>query len=218
MQEFEKQQNIQNPENIQTPQKQPTQTSQSHTDFSVESQKSRPLPPPTVIERVKVDKVYEECKQVDVNEITFDLPAEFVNNELIDVECLDVYLHPRVECTIPNNGLVRTKFWYWVLYSINNQKAWHGPIEFTKTVRLQRAGERGLKPQCEVFLECLDAFVLDNQIVLCIGKLILFKLFAHVQLLIPAYGFAPQPPECPPEPLEECPEFDPEWPPYPPQE
>lgn len=177
----------------------------------------KPIPPPTVIERVKIDKVYEECKQVDVNEIRVDLPADILENQLIDVECIKTHLHPYKECFIPNNGLVRLKFWYWVLYSVNNQKSWTGPIEFTKTVRLSRAGEKGLEPQCEVFLECLDAFVLDNQIVLCIGKLILFKLFAHVQLLIPAYGFAPQPPECPEVPLAECPEFDPEWPPYPEQ-
>ena len=198
MTEYENQENIENAAN-----------------YSQRRSHNQPVPPPTVIERVKVDKVYEECKQVDVNEIEIPLEnSEIMNEDIMDVECVDVKLLKK-KCEIPTNGLVRLWIKYKITYLLNNQQKTK-VVDFEKTVRLPRAGEEGLEPQCEVFLECLDAFIIDNTIVLCIGKLLLFKLFAHVQLLIPAFGFAPQPEECP-EVLEECPEFQPEWPPYPPQ-
>ena len=183
-----------------------------------------PIPPPTVIERVKIDKVYEECKVVDVNEV--EIPIDGTSNavdpeDIEDVKCVSVKVKEDTKkCKIPNKKQVQLTFDMKIKYKVNgNIKEHVEPVE--KTVRLSRAGEEGLQPQCEIFLECLDAFVTTDEednpiIILCIGKLILFKLFAHVQLLIPAYGFAPQPPECP-EVLEECPEYEPEWPPYPEQ-
>ena len=47
--------------------------------------------------------------------------------------------------------------------------------------------------QCEVFLDCFECFVRIQQVTCCIGKLQLFKLVAQVQLLVPAYGFCPEP-------------------------
>ena len=35
-----------------------------------------------------------------------------------------------------------------------------------------------------------------------INKIIVFKLFAEVQLMVPSYGFCPEPPECEEEVLE----------------
>ncbi len=192
-----------------------------------------PIPPPTVIERVKIDKVYEECKVVDTNEITRIIGEEKPVKDLVpenieDIVCIKAELDPdsEVECDIVNKKLVQLKFTVRVKFKIYFEDD-TDPVTRTtleqkeKIVRLSRAGEEGLDPQCEIFLECLDAFVSTDEddkpiIVLCVGELILFKLYANVQLLIPAYGFAPQPPECP-EVLEECPEYEPVWPPWPEQ-
>jgi len=83
---------------------------------------------------------------------------------------------------------------------------------------MDRADEKDLVAQCEVFLECVECFVSGFQeVTCCIGKLIVFKLVALVQLLVPAYGFCPEPDLCP-QVEAECPEFDPGWPPFSPQE
>ncbi|UMZ72745.1 hypothetical protein [Natranaerofaba carboxydovora] len=182
-------------------------------------QNTTPIPPPTLIERVKIDKVYEECKQIDVNKIEIDLPIDEDFDKIIDVDevtCKKVNLIDK-ECEIIGEKKIRVWIKYEVIFVIDDEK--FSVLEtFEKTVTLSRAYESGLKPQCEVFLECLDAFIIDEDtIILCVGKLFLIKLFAHVQLLIPAYGFAPQPPECKEKVLDECPEYDPPWPPYPEQ-
>ncbi len=81
-----------------------------------------------------------------------------------------------------------------------------------------RIREKDLQVHCEVFLECLECFVSGpRKVTCCIGKLMAFKLVALVQLLIPAYGFCPEPDECV-KVEDACPEFIPVWPPYPPQE
>ncbi|MFZ7102031.1 MAG: hypothetical protein ACOWWO_05125 [Peptococcaceae bacterium] len=56
-----------------------------------------------------------------------------------------------------------------------------------------------------------------KEVTCCVGILILLKVEAEVQLLVPAYGYPGAPPECE-EFLGECPaDFTPAWPPYPPQ-
>ncbi|ACB84288.1 hypothetical protein [Natranaerobius thermophilus] len=176
------------------------------------------FPPPEAIDCIKVDKVYEECKQVDVNEIRVDIPDDIEDTNLInnigEVECIDVELLKK-ECEIVADTKVRLWIKYEITYSLNDE-VFTEIQTFEKIVVLGRAGEEGLEPQCEVFLECLDAFIVDDEIVLCIGKLLIFKLIAHVQLLVPVYGFCPQPEIC--QVAAECPDYDPEWPPYPPQE
>ncbi|OWZ82955.1 hypothetical protein [Natranaerobius trueperi] len=169
------------------------------------------FPPPVAIDCIKVDKVYEECKFTDVNEL--DITLDDID-QLTDVECISVEVIEK-KCEIVYDDKVRLWIKYEVTYEVNGETRSHVET-FEKIVVLARAGEDGLEPQCEVFLECLDAFVLkNNTIKLCIGKLLLFKLIAHVQLLVPVYGFCPEPKEC--QVAGECPEFDPIWPPYPEQ-
>jgi hypothetical protein len=181
-------------------------------------------PPPTELVCVKVDKVYEECKLTRVNEPVTDL-CDIAVGTITDVECVsaEVVEEPpyfQTTCTILPGRRVRVVFFWRYTFkytdAVGTKTFTSDPIMEEFTVILGRAGERGLQPQCEVFLECLDCFLIDTTIVrCCIGKLVLFKLFAHVQLLIPAYGFCPEPEEC--VVAEECPPFVPVWPPYPPQ-
>ncbi len=93
--------------------------------------------------------------------------------------------------------------------------------EFTKTVGLSRAGTHPMF-RCEVDMwvnQCLLCFIEEQQgpdeIRCCINVILAFKLFAEVQLLVPAYGFC-QPPECE-EVLGQCPPAVNGGLPYPPQ-
>ncbi len=185
-------------------------------------------PPPTEIVCIQVDKIYQECKKVLVDEVEIEHQAGMA---VTDVVCLDVKLISE-DCYVVAAGRVKVQFTYKIkarlIYEDQSSQEITHIVEVDKTVFLARAGEEGLDVKCDIFLECLECFVdevvdpvnnnlVQSNIICCIGKLILVKLFAHVQLLVPAYGFCPEPPECE-EVLAICPDFDPKWPPYPPQE
>ncbi len=121
--------------------------------------------------------------------------------------------------------------------SLGRQTGWAKIDIPEKTVLLSRAGEPQLKCEVDVFLTCLlclieeeepNTVLSENQaegrhpcyrkVICCINKIILFKLLAEVQLLIPSYGFCPDPPVCEEEDLAECPGAVEDWPPYPPEE
>ena len=184
-------------------------------------------PPPTEIVCIQVDKIYQECKKVQVNEVEIIRHTE---QAVTDVICLGVEL-VETDCKVVASGRVKVHFRYEIrlrlIYEDQSTEEVTHMVEDEKTLFLARAGEEGLEAKCDIFLECLECFVdevvdpyneiVRSTIICCIGKLILVKLFAHVQLMIPAYGFCPQPPECE-EVLAICPDFDPEWPPYPPQD
>ncbi len=182
-------------------------------------------PPPTEIVCIKTKKVYEECKLTEVNQPVTDLSG-LATGTITDVECVSAEVvdappyFPGPTCTILAGRRVRVVFFWRYTFRWTDDTGTHtftsDPIMEEFTVRLARAGEAGLEPECDVFLECLECFLIDSTTVrCCIGKLILFKLFAEVQLLIPAYGFCPEPEEC--EVAGECPDFVPTWPPFPPQ-
>lgn len=185
-------------------------------------------PPPTEIVCIQVDKIYQECKKVLVDEVEIEHQAGMA---VTDVVCLDVKLISE-DCYVVAAGRVKVQFTYKIkarlIYEDQSSQEITHVVEVDKTVFLARAGEEGLDVKCDIFLECLECFVdevvdpvnnnlVQSNIICCIGKLILVKLFAHVQLLVPAYGFCPEPPECE-QVLAICPDFDPQWPPYPPQE
>lgn len=187
-------------------------------------------PPPTEIVCIKVDKVYYECKNIQVNEDEFCYEPK-PECPVVDVSCYEVELCGEPCCEVVKAGLVSVTFRYKVTVRLffppTCEPAFKDlcqVITVTKLFNIPRAGEEGLHVQCYVpFLECLDAFIsaVDPEngkvtILACVGKYILIKLKATVQLMIPAYGFCPEPPDCD-EVFGICPDFRPEWPPYPPQ-
>lgn len=119
--------------------------------------------------------------------------------------------------------------------SLGRQTGWAKIDVEEKTVLLSRAGEPQLKCEVDIFLTCLLCHIEEEEcttpgesegprhspvrraVICCVNKVIVFKLIAEVQLLIPAYGFCPEPPECEEEVLGECPGAEELWPPYPPQ-
>ena len=97
------------------------------------------------------------------------------------------------------------------------------PADFRRFF-LSRAGEPGLKCQIEVFAQCTQCFISSmdtttNRILAidcCFTFTLIGKLFSEVELMVPAYGYCPLPPECFP-PLAVCPTIIPPGIPYPPQ-
>ncbi|HOB28713.1 MAG: hypothetical protein WAQ32_05660 [Dethiobacteria bacterium] len=184
------------------------------------------LPEEAEIVCIKTEKVYESCKKVETNEEVTDLTGIAVG-EIEDVWCIDVELvideeHPFTCEKISNTNRARVSFWFYYRFAYidqGGQKFFTSqPVFFEKTVILSdRIFDKRLFVQCEVFLDCFECFVSGpQQVTCCIGKLILVKLVALVQLLVPSYGFCPEPDFC--TQIEaECPDFEPEWPPFPPQ-
>lgn len=183
-------------------------------------------PPPTEIVCIKTEKVYESCRNVQTNEEVADLSCKAVG-DIFNVECIEVDLvvddaHPFVCEKIPGTRRARVSYFFryrFTFFDQEGQKFFTSePIFHEKTVILSdRIFDKRLFVQCEVFLDCFECFASGpKQVTCCIGKLHVFKLVALVQLLVPAYGFCPEPEPCV-EVEAECPEFDPEWPPFPPQ-
>lgn len=187
-------------------------------------------PPPTEVVCIVTEKVYDECKSTQVNEDQFIYFAD-VANPVVDTQCQKVELLDGPFCEVIRPGRVRVTFTYRVktriFFEDTTSTTLSQDVNVIKTFNLARAGEEGLHVQCYVpFIECLDCFIsseeqvndqIQTTITCCVGKYILLKLKATVQLLIPAYGFCPEPPDCD-EVLGECPDFQPEWPPFPPQD
>lgn len=189
-----------------------------------------PCPSPQAIDLLRVEKVFNECRIVDTNEVidaVVNPPAGAV-----DVECLGAQLIGTPSCTInPDNETVTVTFSFATAYQfLDNDGDPVGDIQVietlneTRTIFLERAGETGLGCVAEIFLECIECFVSEfsptgiiEEVTCCVGKQIIVKLTAIVQLLIPTFGYAPEPPECE-QVAGECPDFVPVWPPYPPQD
>lgn len=183
-------------------------------------------PPPTELVCIKVEKVYESCQKVQVNEEVTDLTCNAVG-EIFQADCILVELvvdaeHPFLCEKVPGTNRARVRFFFRYRFSFDDQEGTKfftsQPIFHEKTVVMSDLiRDPRIFVQCEVFLSCLECFPSGPQeVTCCIGKQVVFKLISLVQLLVPAYGFCPEPDLCP-QVEEECPEFFPEWPPYPPQ-
>jgi hypothetical protein len=184
-------------------------------------------PPPTEIVCILTEKVYDECKNIQVSEDTFIFEAD-PDNTVTDVECKNVEILDGPHCSTDRPGQVRVSFTYRVSIRVSLYDGQKVVIyrDFTdsKMFKMARAGEEFLVAQCSVpYIECLDCFVKKEEpdydfvkttIVCSIGKYHLIKLKAQVQLLIPSYGSCPPPPDC--EGMaDKCTEFHPPWPPFP---
>lgn len=192
-------------------------------------------PPPTEIDIIKVKKVFQECMHTQVEEVEINVPLNNGNGQL-DAQCVSVEAL-NVNCEFIGKGLVKVTFDLRVCTQVVNEMGYsvgagcnfdteanNDVLTIEKTFRLSRAGEPGLECQAHVFPECLLCFVSNSNnndeltVTCCVGILILIKLDAEVQLLVPTYGYAPEPPECD-QVIGQCPaDYNPVWPPYPPQD
>ncbi|MDK2824334.1 MAG: hypothetical protein PWQ67_1132 [Clostridia bacterium] len=184
-------------------------------------------PPPLEIDIIKVKKVFNECMHTQVEEVEIKGWTASNTRDAEDAECNSVTVSNK-QCQALNGDVVRVTFDLEVCATVPLDT---GGFErrcetetISKTLRIDRAGEEGLDLQCDIFPQCLFCFISERddsngvkEVTCCVGILILIKVEAEVQLLVPTFGFPPPPPECG-EFLGQCPtDFMPDWPPYPPQ-
>lgn len=183
-------------------------------------------PPPTEIVCIKVEKVFDSCQKAVMNTEITDLSGIAVG-EILDAKCKFVELvvddeHPFICTKINGTNRARVSFYFRYSFKYEDQenvKTYVSePILHKETVIMDEIiQDPRIFVQCEVFLDCVECFPSNAQeVTCCIGKWIIFKLASLVQLMVPAYGYCPEPDFCP-QVEAECPEFEPVWPPYPPQ-
>ncbi|MGF7185249.1 hypothetical protein GGQ84_001335 [Desulfitispora alkaliphila] len=183
-------------------------------------------PPPVEIDIIKVKKVFEEAKNVQVEEVPLEFEVEDFVPCTLEAECVSVRVIEQ-ESVILKSGIIRVTATLEVTVRLNGMLETE-QFEIEKRFRLNRSGEEGLDIQSHIYPECLKAVITDEEVdedesvvtvIACVGIMIVLKLEAEVQLMVPVYGYPPQPPRI--EPLPDngvCPpDFEPVWPPYPPQ-
>jgi hypothetical protein len=188
-------------------------------------------PPPTEIVCIVTEKVYDECKSTQVNEEEFIVMAK-AGNPVVRTECKKIKLLNGPVCDNSIPGSVCVTFTYQVKIKVffrnDTSATFSRDVTVVKNFNVFRAGGKGLEVQCFIpFIECLRCDVkreketehgtIETTIVCSVANLLVIKLTATVQLLIPAYGFSPEPPNCD-EISGEDSDFDPPWPPLPPQD
>lgn len=163
-----------------------------------------PLPYPTEMECIMARKIYWRCKNFQVHEEVVDVSAE---GEVFTVQCLRANLvidrkHPfRVE-KMAGSERVRIGFYY----NFAVKFADHGGPRVMTSPPIFHEGVFVVDPLvrdprievgADVYLDCLECSVSGrHRITCCIGLITSLELAASVQLLIPTYGFCPDPLPC----------------------
>ena len=119
-----------------------------------------------------------------------------------EAQCVSVQTRNE-QCMRVSGDIVRVSFEVQVTTRINTGETRNSEfIPITKTLRVDRAGEQGMDLQCHVFPTCLFCFISERAanggvtaVTCCVGILVLIKVEAEVQLLIPTYGYPAPPPE-----------------------
>ena len=185
-------------------------------------------PAPTEVVNLLVERIYGECKNVHVDEIEFLFDAD-PDNPVVDVLAGDAEIIGESVCEVVAKDLVRVSFTYRTSVTAVLEDGIQQTLVQTKSIitnlTMEHAGEPGLTLSYDfLILECLKAYVeseeLDYEVLRttmrsCVGRYIVLRLIAKVQLAIPSYGFSPEPRDCC-EVIDGCDDFHPDWPPYPP--
>jgi hypothetical protein len=185
-------------------------------------------PAPTEVVNLLVEQIYDECKHVHVDELEFLFDAD-PDNPVVDVLTGDAEIIGDPVCELVAIDRVRVSFTYRTTVIAVLEDGTQQTLVETKSIirnfTMEHASDPGLSLSCDfVVLECLQAYVeneeleyevLRTTIRSCVGRYIILRLIAKVQLAIPSYGFSPEPRDCC-EVIGGCDDFHPEWPPYPP--
>lgn len=185
-------------------------------------------PPPTRIECIKVDKVYDSCFQVESRSrdttVTTGTGGEFVTGTFTVGQAIPCALNGTISCQVINRVPTTGNFATLTLVvsvpiTLTNPNAATETAErvftFTKIVTL--CAPEGVNVDCEndstlLFCNCVVSAVGTGTItVTCDFQVCLvIKTILTVQLLVPSYGFcvpAPcvvAPGVCPPAPPAQC--------------
>ncbi|WP_406676134.1 hypothetical protein [Moorella sp. ACPs] len=184
-------------------------------------------PPPTRIECIVVDKVYDSCFQVESRTrdttVTTGLTGEFVTGTFTVGQAIPCALNGTISCNVINRVPTTGNFATLTIVvsvpiTLTNPNA---PAEtanrvftFTKVVTL--CAPEGVTVDCSestlLFCNCVVSAVgVGNITVTCDFQVcVVIKTILSVQLLVPSYGFcvpAPctvAPGVCPPTPPAQC--------------
>lgn len=179
-------------------------------------------PPPREIISIRVDRIYNECKQSDVIQLPIGINPTVKASE---AQCVSA-IAENVDCTV-EDGIATVTFDLDITFNLLKKGRVVATIteklfNQSKSVQLERAGEQGLNCEADIYPECLMCFVSNesspgyvSEVTCCIGRMFLFRLVAPVQVLVPSFGFCPEPPNCGTV-AGVCPDYNPPWPPYPP--
>lgn len=164
-----------------------------------------PLPPPTEIVCIETEKIYWRCKHFSVSEEKVDLPGT-ARGKILDLLCTGVSLdeqHPVVVNKIKGTDRVRVNFFFRYKLRYQDCSGWrtllsppipHETVFHTPPL----VQDRQIRAAADIYLDCLECFLSgEHQITCCIGKAIIVQLLSSVELLIPGYGFCPEPESCP---------------------
>ena len=172
------------------------------------------VPDPIEAVCIQVDKIYDACSQKRCPTVQFDLVNDALcpPDSIISCSTRDFEFDCDLTQTQDDPPLVRAHvtYWYWVdvEYECANGNATETVskrVEHEKTVILFGTDEMFCK--VEAVIECLGCDIINDHKIQCeIGEYVVIKSALHVQLLIPAYGFCPPPPECEELPTR-CEEF-----------
>ena len=184
-------------------------------------------PPPTVIECIVVDKVYDSCYQIDDRTRTATVSTEtewptgpFVVGQIVPCSLTEGSLISCVEISsVPaGDGFVTVTVLVSVPMTLSNPNEEDEIVDrifnFTKTATL--CCPPGVEPDCSestlMFCNCVITQVgIDEVEVTCDFQVCLvMKCILTVQLLVPSYGFCVPAPctvipsVCPPSPPPQC--------------
>src|SRR5690554_645852 len=142
---------------------------------------------PTQVDIITVNRVFDECMhtQVEETEIVVDIEP----TPELTAQCVGVELVGEPTCSVLNGNVVRLNAELEVTTGVNGTTE-TGTIEIEKFFFMDRAGEEELTPNCFVYPECLMCFISATNetsvtVTCCVGVMVLLKLQAEVQLMVP---------------------------------
>lgn len=159
---------------------------------------------PTEIACIWTTKVYDACSQKECEDFVFGQPPEA--DGLLTVECAiepgSEYLASANIVPIDEGPLGKVEVDVCAKLNItclngSSTYSFQEDVCFQKEVVLYAPDPINMEVLVEAIFESLAcSFNNSNQIVATIGAFIIVKTALQVQLLVPAYGFCPVPPEC----------------------
>lgn len=179
-----------------------------HVDF-IPFREQPCLPPPTGIDCISAKKIYWSCKKHCLSEEVIPVSG-IARGKIVHAECLKAELlagaaHPVSVEKIEGSDQVRVGFYFRCTLKFLDDAGWkvvtgpplyHGEV-FAASPPVQ---DKRIEAAANVYLECLECFVPEPNLIACfLAKTIVLQLISRVQLLVPTYGFCPEPGECPDE-------------------
>ena len=173
----------------------------------------RRVPPPIEAVCVQVTKIYDACSQKRCAEVKFPrkgtLPA--IPKKIVECTTSDFEADCSLTSIQDDPPLVRVNVEYKYIVTVTFEGEDGAEYSVRRRVRHDKSvvlfGTEEMFCKVEAVLECLGCDILGPDKIFCeVGEFIVIKSALDVQLLIPAYGFCPPPPECEELPTR-CEEF-----------